>query len=237
MVLADFYQQNNDKILFSRQQASRFAKEVANDFNPLHDADAKMFCVPGDLLFSVALERLGLSQQMCFTFSGMVSDEAVSFPDTDASQIDITDGNRKCYLTIERSGDITRDPQLIEKLANDYVTFSGKTFPHILVPLMSEQGVMINPARPLVIYQRMEIHLDRLDLTNPAVESAGSSFEVSGKKGMVRLNFQIKEDGESVGHGAKYMSLRGLQPFDTEAMARLVEGYNGYREDYRPLAT
>ena len=32
MILADFYQQNDDKIRFSRQQASRFAKEIANDF-------------------------------------------------------------------------------------------------------------------------------------------------------------------------------------------------------------
>ncbi len=233
MVLADFYQQNDDKIRFSRQQASRFAKEIANDFNPLHDADAKMFCVPGDLLFSVALERLGLSQRMRFTFSGMVSDEAVIFPDTDAEKVDITDADGKCYLTIERDGETTRDARLIDHLARDYVAFSGKTFPHILVPLMSNQGMMINPSRPLVIYQKMEIELDRLDLTHPALEASGSDFEVLGKKGTVRLDFNIEQDGEPVGRGAKYMSLRGLQTYDGEAMTQLVEDYNGYRESYR----
>jgi hypothetical protein len=232
MVLADFYQLNNDKILFSRQQASRFAKEIANDFNPLHDAEAKMFCVPGDLLFSVALERLGLSQQMQFTFSGMVSDEAVIFPDTDAEKVDITDTSGKCYLTIERNGEITRDLQLIGHLANHYVAFSGKTFPHILVPLMSEKGVMINPARPMVIYQKMEISLDRFDLASPVLETADSDFEVLGKKGTVRLEFLIKEQDEAVGRGAKYMSLRGLQPYDGNAIADLVTEYNGYREEY-----
>lgn len=235
MVLADFYQQNNDKIHFSRQQASRFAKEIANDFNPLHDTDGKMFCVPGDLLFSVALERLGLSQCMRFTFSGMVSDQAVIFPDTDAEKVDITDAEGKCYLTIERSGDTTHAASLIEHLARDYVAFSGKTFPHILVPLMSDQGVMINPARPLVIYQKMEIELDRLDLTSPVLEAAGSTIEVAGKKGMVRLDFHIKENGESVGRGAKYMSLRGLQPFDNSAMGELIEEYNGYRSSYQAV--
>jgi hypothetical protein len=233
MVLADFYRQNDNSILFSREQASRFAKEIANDYNPLHDVDAKMFCVPGDLLFSVALDRLGLSQQMRFTFSGMVSDQAVVFPETDAERIDVTDDNGKCYLTIERSGGITHDSRLIEQLAKDYVAFSGKTFPHLLVPLMSEQGVMINPARPLVIYQQMEIHLERLDLTNPTLESAGSAFEVLGKKGTVQLDFFINDQGERVGHGAKYMSLRGLQPFDSEAMARLVEDYDGYKLKYQ----
>jgi hypothetical protein len=232
MRLGDFYRQHDDSILFSRQQASRFAKEVANDYNPLHDDDAKMFCVPGDLLFSVALDRLGLSQRMRFTFSGMVSDQAVVFPDTDAQQVDITDASGKCYLGIERSGEITHDTGLIEHLVEDYVAFSGKTFPHILVPLMSEQGVMINPARPLVIYQHMEIELDRLDLSNPALEAAGSTLEVAGKKGLVELNFRIRDNGKPVGRGAKHMSLRGLQPFDGEAVAKLIEAYNGYREVY-----
>lgn len=233
MILTDFYQKNADNFLFSRQQASRFAKEVANDFNPLHDADAKMFCVPGDLLFSVALEHLGLSQKMCFTFSGMVSDEAVIFPDTDDQEVQVTDADGKQYLTIERSGAISRDPELIARLATDYVAFSGKTFPHILVPLMSEQGVMINPARPLVIYQKMAISLDTLDLKSPTLEAAGSDFEVIGKKGTVKLEFSIKENGERVGHGAKYMSLRGLQPFDEAAMSRLVEEYDQYRDSYQ----
>jgi hypothetical protein len=233
MVLTDFYQQSDDQIRFSRQQASRFAKEMANDFNPLHDTDAKMFCVPGDLLFSVSLDRLGLSQQMRFTFSGMVSDEAVIFPDSDAPQIDISDRNGKCCLSIERYGETSRDAELIKHLVTNYVAFSGKTFPHVLVPLMSEQGVMINPARPLAIYQQMEIHLDRLDLSKPSLEAAGSSLEVSGKKGMVRFDFRIVDDGEAVGKGAKHMSLRGLQPFDDKAMAELVEEYNGYRERYR----
>ncbi|MEJ2590417.1 MAG: DUF3581 family protein [Candidatus Thiodiazotropha sp.] len=233
MVLADFYREQDDTIHISRQQASRFAKEIANDFNPLHDPDAKMFCVPGDLLFSVALERLGLSQRMCFTFSGMVSDEAVVFPDSDAECIDVTDTAGKCCLTVERRGASTRDIALIEQLAGNYVAFSGKTFPHILVPLMSEQRVMINPARPLVIYRHMEIALDRLDLTRPQLEAAGSTLEVEGKKGTVRLDFRITQAGETVGRGAKFMSLRGLQPYDETAMGQLVEAYNGYRENYR----
>jgi hypothetical protein len=233
MLLADFYQQNDNKILFSRQQASRFAKEIADDFNPLHDVDAKMFCVPGDLLFSVALERLGLSQRMSFIFSGMVTDEAVIFPDRDEEKIDITNTGGKSCLTIEREGAITRDLQMIRHLATEYVAFSGKTFPHILVPLMSEQGVMINPNRPMVIYQKMEIELDRVDLANPKLEAADSDFEVLGRKGAVRLEFHIRDNGDLVGCGAKHMSLRGLQPFNDDAMSQLVDEYNQYRMTYR----
>jgi len=42
---------DSEKISFTRQQASDFAKQVADDFNPLHNVEAKRFCVPGDLLF------------------------------------------------------------------------------------------------------------------------------------------------------------------------------------------
>ena len=65
--------QSNTQIIISAEQGSSFAKAVSNDFNPIHDADSKRFCVPGDLLFALVLQRYGLSQEMSFNFSGMVS--------------------------------------------------------------------------------------------------------------------------------------------------------------------
>jgi hypothetical protein len=232
MVLANYFTAKGNLVQFTRDQASRFAKEIANDFNPLHNADAKMFCVPGDLLFSVALNHLGLSQHMRFTFSGMVKDNAVIFPDSDASQIEVVDDEGKQYLSIERDGDNTRDPKLIERLSSRYVAFSGKAFPHILVPLMAAEGVMINPTRPLVIYQSMEINLDRLDLNDAKLESTGSSLDVQGKKGTVRLDFRFMDAGVEVGRGAKYMALRGLQPYEDDAIQRVIADYNGYKQAY-----
>lgn len=233
MVLSNFFSMSGNQVKISRQQASRFAKEIADDFNPLHDTDAKIFCVPGDLLFSVALNRLGLSQHMRFNFSGMVSDNAVIFPDSESSRIDVVDSEGKQYLSILREGDISHEQTLINSLSKRYVAFSGKTFPHILVPLMAQQGVMINPSRPLIIYQSMEINLDRLKLSDPHLESTGSSLNVQGKKGTVRLNFRFVEDGVEVGRGAKYMALRGLQPYQDETLQRVVDQYNSYKQAYQ----
>ena len=56
MFLENYCRITDDKISFTRQQASDFAKQIADDFNPLHDIQAKRFCVPGDLLFSLILE-------------------------------------------------------------------------------------------------------------------------------------------------------------------------------------
>ena len=66
MFLKEFYDTQENSIRIGANQASTFAKEIAHDFNPLHDADAKRFCVPGDLLFSLVLEKYGLSENMHF---------------------------------------------------------------------------------------------------------------------------------------------------------------------------
>ena len=43
MFLENYCRITDDKMTFTRQQASDFAKQIADDFNPLHDTDAKRF--------------------------------------------------------------------------------------------------------------------------------------------------------------------------------------------------
>jgi hypothetical protein len=234
MVLTDYYTAEGERVTFSRDQASRFAKEIANDFNPLHDVDARLFCVPGDLLFAVAVSHFGLSQKMCFHFSEMVTNNTLLFSDSTSSRLDITDENGKTYLSIDRDGEISHDQGVINNLTQCYVAFSGKTFPHLLVPLMAQQGVMINPGRPMIMYHSMEITLDRVGLREPILESTGSSLEVQGKKAMARLDFHIMEDGREVGQGAKHMALRGLQAYQEEVMQQVVDTYNAFKAGPSP---
>ena len=73
-MLTPYYQQRAEFVTITREQGSQFAKKVADDFNPLHDADAKKFCVPGDLLFSLVLSRYGVSENMYFKFEGMIDE-------------------------------------------------------------------------------------------------------------------------------------------------------------------
>jgi hypothetical protein len=233
MFLQQYYSEDHKKIRFSRQQASRFAKEVAGDFNPIHDPEAKRFCVPGDLLFALVMSKYGLSQHMRLSFSELVSDEVLlSLPDSVAAELDIYGNNGKKYLSLYREGDRSGDPKLIGDLTTSYVRFSGQTFPHILVPLMSEKQVMINPDRPLVIYDSMAIHLQRLDISEPQLELTGSSLEVKGKRGAVHLEFQLKASDEIVGKGEKNMILSGLRAFDADKVETLVVGYNARKRAY-----
>jgi hypothetical protein len=94
---------------------------------------------------------------------------------------------------------------------------------------MSREGVMINPDRPLVIYQQMSIDLQRLDIERPSLELTDTLIQVDGKKGDVRMRFCLKSGNEVVGAGEKRMALRGLRPYDPAGMDRMVESYVGYR--------
>jgi len=233
MFLQKYYFEENEKIHFSRQQASRFAKEVAGDFNPIHDPEAKRFCVPGDLLFALVMSKYGLSQRMRFIFSELVSDEVLlSLPDSVSGEFNIYGDTGKTYLSLHREGDISNDQNLIRDLTCSYVRFSGQTFPHILVPLMTEKQVMINPDRPLIIYESMAINLERLDITDPQLELTESSLEVKGKRGAAHLEFQLKASDKVVGRGEKNMILSGLRAFDADKVETLVTDYNTRKQTY-----
>ena len=114
MFLNPFFNKSNEFVTISADQASNFAKSVANDFNPIHDPDAKRFCVPGDLLFALTLAKYGLSKTMSFRFEGMVGkDLLLDFPESIDSEFLLKDSNEKHYLTVNRDGDNIQNIDLI----------------------------------------------------------------------------------------------------------------------------
>tara|TARA_B110000014_G_scaffold144830_1_gene100651 strand:+ start:1897 stop:2607 length:711 start_codon:yes stop_codon:yes gene_type:complete len=224
---------DNDKITFTRQQGSDFAKQVADDFNPLHNIDAKRFCVPGDLLFSIVIAKSGLHKTMRFDFSGMVTDAiGLTFPSVINDKFDIKDDNNKTYLTVHADGEKTLCDSLINSLTKAYVDFSGQTFPGILVNLMKEKKVMINPARPMVMYQCMEINLNRLDIENVTLKLAETTLSIDGKRGDAWLNFDLISNDEVVGSGKKHMLLSGLRELCPDAVTNMVEQYKETKQSY-----
>lgn len=226
MLLDKYVRQSNKHFSFSSKQASDFAKQIASDFNPIHDEDAKRFCVPGDLLFSYLLTRYGISQQMSCQFSGMVGADTLLHCLESQEGISICDEQGKVYLSLHKSGNCQTDLSVIEPLYQDYVRFSGQNFPHILQPLMQQHNVMINPQRPLVIYESMALSFDRLPSTKVELELTASSLQVEGKRGNALLEFSLSEKGQAVGKGVKRMILSNLMPYHEEQMQQMVAEYN-----------
>lgn len=226
-MLETFHQEIDQKLSFTRQQSSDFAKKVANDFNVIHDVDARRFCVPGDLLFAMILNKKGLSQNMTFNFSGMVNDGiALELREMEDGHLSVRGEGDKEYLNVEIAGDVSHDKAMIEQLICSYVAFSGMNFPHLLVPLMEQKNVMFNPARPLVIYESMSLSLDTLDMQKPTVELVSSNLEVVGKRGNVTLNFCFKEKGQIVGLGKKRMIMSNLRCYEQSIVDQMITDYN-----------
>jgi hypothetical protein len=226
MFLQPFYTKSDNHFSVSGEQGSHFAKQICNDYNPIHDPDSKRFCVPGDLLFALSLNNYGLSEKMNFDFSGLVpADKLLVFPTSENTELVIKDEREKAYLTVVREGEVNSDQDVIEHLVRSYVAFSGHSFPYILVPLMEQHQVMINHNRPLVMYQSMSLNLDQLDLEKPEVKLINSDMQVEGKRGNVTLHFAINDGGKAVGRGEKKLVLSGLREFDQQAMEQLIKEY------------
>jgi hypothetical protein len=234
MLIDQYYSAGNGRISFTREQGSNFAKQVADDFNPIHDPGARRFCIPGDLLFSIILARYGLSQHMEFTFTGMVVDGIELVLPEPATDLAINDTDGKQYLTIRREGDNSIDADLIDRLTAEYVEFSGHTFPHILVPLLAQQDVMINPDRPVVMYESMNIDLDRLDIQAPGLVGGEHELVINGKRGELKLVFNLVEAGEIVGRGNKRMILSGLREYDSAVMDATIASLNERKLAFLP---
>lgn len=224
-------------VKFSEAQANHFAKGIAGDFNPIHDIGAKRFCVPGDLLFSALLNRYGVYQSIQVDLMSLLSaDVVVELPNELTKHNEFHDDQGRHLLTLDVSGESSRNIEFVANLADQYVKFSGKTFPDILVELMRENNVMINPARPLVIYKDMSLKLDSLEGSDLSLELDNATLEANGKKGKACLRFVIKSGSDVIGRGEKNMLLSGLRDYDDAAMVDIVSQYNQWKSEYAEVS-
>ena len=94
---------------------------------------------------------------------------------------------------------------------------------------MAKENVMINPARPMIMYESMAIDLQRLDITDISLELAKTELTIDGKRGNACLAFDLLSEGQVVGHGEKHMILSGLREFDRATMDNIANDYNAMK--------
>ena len=233
MLLDPYYTQKDRTITITAEQACTFAKKECQDFNPIHNKDSKRFCIPGDLLFSLALKEYGASESMSFSFTSMVKDGVpLNFP-KNSDNISITNEQGKSVLEIEKAGDSNNNPDFIDSLIKNYVLFSGQNFPTLLMPLLEKHQVMFNPEKPLVMYNSMSFKFDNLDVTNHIhVKLADTYLEVENKRGNFFLHFDIYDDDKIVGRGIKTLVVAGLRPYEHEAITGCCDRYLAMRNSF-----
>ncbi len=225
---------------FDEERASAFAKSVAGDFNPLHDVGQSRFCVPGDLLFAALVSRYGLYAETSISFANMLPARAsLELPARMDATLQLLDERDRQVLSLFTQGERVRQAVFAEHLVTEYVRFSGRTFPGLLVPMMRESNVMVNPSRPLVIYKDMALRVDAALISeylsqghDVRLTPQKQLFNVNDKKGAARLQFSIELNGLNVGEGEKHFVLGGLRPFDEEAIATLVTEYESRKRGW-----
>ncbi len=233
MFLSPYFSQQNQSISVASQQASDFAKKIAQDFNPIHDVGAKRFCVPGDLLFALVLTQYGLSQKMQFNFVGMVGDGVeLLFPEQMGETFSIRDSREKTYLNVQRTGSLAHNEAQIESFIRHYVAFSGHNFVDILLPLMKKHQVMINPERPLVIYESMSFDLQTLDFVDVSLSLVEQELKIDGKRGDVTLRFELYSADALIGTGVKTVVLSGLRAYDEAQAEYMRVAYEGRKTEF-----
>lgn len=238
MFLNEFYSQKDSSFRFTQQQASRFAKTVANDYNKIHDVDNKRFCVPGDLLFAVSLAKFGLSETMKINFTGMVKNDVdLQFSPLLNNKTAIVNADEQAFMELELGGNTSYDEEIISKIIKEYVQFSGKNFPDIMVPLMRSENLMFNPARALIMYKCMQINLTRVDVKSIALKFDEAIISVQGKRATVTFKFDFYEGDEKVGTGQKEMLLSGLIPYEESVMDGVIADYQAAKTKYLSAAS
>ena len=231
MKVNQHYSFSNDTLSFTREKSSAFAKEVAGDFNPIHDPDARRFCVPGDLLFAALLDLFQAREKMEFEFEQMVDERVALTVTTTEDGFSLSSGDKQ-YLSVRCSGDSVRSDTANTALIDAYVKFSSQTFPFLLVDLMQKNKVMINPQRPMVFYRSMSLALEDTSCENFELSFTESSLLASGKKGEVVLKFDIVSGDQIVGKGQKNVLLGGLRAYDQSVIDDLVSEYNQIKTRY-----
>ncbi|PWG65558.1 DUF3581 domain-containing protein [Spiribacter halobius] len=225
-MLAPYHDQRGGQVVISALQGSRFAKEVAGDHNPIHDADAPRFCVPGDLLFGLILQRYGLCRQLNLAFRGMLrGDTPLRFPAAAEDRLAVIDAGGRPVVDVVREGALPASPAAIAAVIRGYVAFSGRSFPELLHPLLAAEGVMFNTERPLVVYDSMRLRLDETPSAEARLTLTDSHLSVAGRRGDAQLTFAIHEGERRLGEGAKNLVVSGLRPYDAEAMERMVAAF------------
>ena len=101
---------------------------------------------------------------------------------------------------------------------------------------MEAHQVMINPARPLVIYESMAFELSSFDFNDIELKLVKTELEIEGKRGDVTLNFELISNGHMVGTGTKSLVLSGLRPYDAEGVKGMCDLYEQRRVMFSEVA-
>lgn len=97
---------------------------------------------------------------------------------------------------------------------------------------MQKHSVMINPQRPLIIYESMSFSLETQQFKDAVPALTHSELQIDGKRGDAHLYFDIFDNGKVIGSGKKTLILSSLRPYDAPAMQEVKDVYIANKKRY-----
>ena len=91
--------------------------------------------------------------------------------------------------------------------------------------MMKQHKMMINPDRPLVIYESMSFHLAHFDFDDVSLHLIDQQFLINGKRGDVTLTFELRQDERLIGTGKKTLVLSGLREYEEDKAQQMCHFY------------
>lgn len=219
----------NDVFRFIPTACSAYARNVAKDFNPIHSHLAKKYCVPGDLIFALITEMHGAHNYMRVDFLNRVGAECKLFFDTKRIALALLDVDKKLYAELATAGDKSVCPKRLKTVSNVVVSCTSGYFPYKLIDNLREENVMLSIRRSMVMLKSIEVELRNIHSASSLVAKYQSSgLELSGKRGEVKVYFQLfDDDGISVGFVTKTVLIIGIEKFNDKASKQYLDDYEG----------
>lgn len=221
MDISEYYDCIDGEIHFNDLKASQFAKNVSNDQNPIHDHDNKNYCIPGDLIFSMCADVLGL---------GSETDLYLHHPIGKNSSILIKEAKDGFYLGRDQSGikiftyrknGETTDICDTGNFLNCFARVTETLFEDAIHPQLKQKGLMINPSSPSVVLTSISIRKSENSKPVHKIKPDESVATGNVKRAKVTAKYTMNDlYDNSIGEARKTLFISGLREYCVASMSR-----------------
>ena len=213
----------------SNNNVSKFAKEICNDFNPIHSNKKSKPIVPGDLFVVLFLLSNGLYKRTIIEFK-KISYPIQKFIITKSS---ILNSKNESVVNFTLKDDIVADSNSIflSGFLREFCKISGTIFAQELEPIFIKYRKMPNPQKPRMLYESTQINLDK-EIINLKVDFVQIKFlepNVIILENQATVNFQILvlQSGRTIGLITKTLFCTNLEEYTQEKYEELKKYWYG----------
>lgn len=212
---------------FNAVACDAYARNVVKDFNPIHNHLAKNYCVPGDLIFALMVERGGVHGSMRMDFLNRVGKDSEYIFVSGKAGMALLDRGNKVQAQLIGSGDASVCVKCISAVSDAVLSCTSSYFPYKMMRSLRAENLMLSGCRSLVILKSIEVNVSDLHFASDLTAVfCSSSLRHSGRRGTIDAHFQlVGGNGQVLGQVIKTALIIGIERFNGKRSAQYLENY------------